>query len=156
MSTFEERFWAKVDKTDTCWNWTAQIAPEGYGRSSGPDNKGALAHRAAYELAYGAIPEGMCIDHICRNRKCVRPEHLRAVTYKQNQENRALTGRADSTSGVRGVIRDNTASKWFARVRHNGRSYYAGTFSNIEDAKAAVIAKRNELYTHNDADRIPA
>lgn len=148
MSATEARFWAKVDKSGECWNWTGLISPEGYARFST-----TLAHRTAYEMTAGTIPAGMCIDHICRNRKCVRPEHLRLATYKQNQENKSQAGRRDSRSGFRGVMWDSRRSLWFTRVRHEGRSYYAGTFSNVEDAKAAVIAKRNELYTYNDADR---
>lgn len=153
MSTFEERFWAKVEKTDTCWKWTAFVNPEGYARSSGPDNKGALAHRVSYELAIGPIPEGMCVDHICRNRKCVRPDHLRTATYKQNQENLSQLGRSDSSSGFRGVIWDSRAGKWSARVGHNGRKYYVGLFADAEEANRAVIVKRNELFTCNDTDR---
>ena len=74
----ELRFWAKVQKTDTCWIWTANKNRKGYGRFL---LKGRLVvpHRYSYELLKGQIPDGMQIDHLCRNTLCVNPEHLEAV-----------------------------------------------------------------------------
>lgn len=151
MKTIEERFWPKVDKADDCWNWTAACSGAGYGQIK--DSKRVLyAHRVSYEFAYGPIPEGMMIDHACRNRRCVNPEHLRACTSKQNQEN--LGGpRGDTGSGVRGVYWHKQAKKWAARVGHQGRKIHIGVFDRLEDAKAASIAKRLELFTHNAVDQ---
>lgn len=78
-----ERFWDKVEKTDSCWNWTAQIALDGYGKIRNRDGS-TLAHRVAYELIVGPIPEGLEIDHLCRNRRCVNPEHMEPVTKYEN------------------------------------------------------------------------
>lgn len=78
----EERFWAKVDKTDTCWLWTACKNGDGYGQFALAGMRGA--HRVSYEWAKGAIPEGLEIDHLCRIRHCVNPEHLEAVTHREN------------------------------------------------------------------------
>ena len=79
----EERFWGKVIKTDTCWEWTDYTGYNGYGklRVQGQMRK---AHRLAYEFCIGPIPEGLTLDHLCRNRKCVNPSHLEPVTYQQN------------------------------------------------------------------------
>lgn len=78
------RFWAKVDKThDGCWTWTGARQSSGYGQI-GWDGKVYLAHRVSYALHIGPIPNGLCIDHLCRNRLCVRPEHLEAVTIRDN------------------------------------------------------------------------
>lgn len=75
---------AKVDKTDTCWLWTAGVGGRGgYGRFwiSGHSE---FAHRFSYELARGPIPEGLTLDHLCRNTKCVNPDHLEPVTLVEN------------------------------------------------------------------------
>jgi hypothetical protein len=75
------------------------------------------------------------------------------VTRSQNAQNRAGL-RANNTSGVHGVSRFKGG--WLATVCHEGHSYYAGYFAELADAEAAVIAKRNELFTHNDLDRVEA
>ncbi len=79
----DERFWAKVSKTRTCWVWTATTLPTGYGRFR-YQGRLQLAHRVAYMLEVGPIPDGYTIDHLCRNRACVRPSHLDAVPWLEN------------------------------------------------------------------------
>ena len=151
----EERLWTRVEKTPTCWNWTGYVGPKGYGEISLGGRHGLMrrTHRVAYELANGPIPEGLEVDHSCRNRACVNPAHLRLVTRKQNMENKGQEGASNNrSSGVRGVYRAST-NRWFGRVAHNHQTYHVGTFKTIEEAKAAVVAKRLELFTHNDADR---
>jgi hypothetical protein len=154
MKTIEERLWAKVDKSGECWIWTGANRNGTYGviRHNG---RSEPTHRVTYELANGPIPEGMDIDHMCHVSLCCRPEHLQAVTHKQNAENRA-GARKGSKSGVRGVMWSKASKKWHAQVGHNYRKYHAGFFDTIEEAEAAVIAKRNELYTNNLADRSAA
>ena len=78
-----ERFWAKVRKTDTCWEWTAQ-RNWGYGRFALTHRKMVRAHRFSYELHKGPIPQGLVIDHLCRNKACVNPDHLELVTNREN------------------------------------------------------------------------
>lgn len=78
-----ERFWAKVNKTDTCWLWTAYKSNGGYGRIK-VDGQMVPAHRVAYKLLVGPIPEGMELDHLCRVRHCVNPAHLEPVTHGEN------------------------------------------------------------------------
>lgn len=84
--TAPERFWAKVDKGDgsTCWLWTAARDKRGYGYFTPSPGHQVMAHRFAFELANGAIPEPLEIDHLCRTPGCVRPDHLEAVTHREN------------------------------------------------------------------------
>lgn len=77
------RFWAKVTKTDTCWLWTAVTLPNGYGLVTINKRK-IYVHRWSYEATKGPIPDGLVIDHLCRVRNCVNPDHLEAVTNQVN------------------------------------------------------------------------
>lgn len=81
-----ERFWSRVERTSDCWIWKGTIAG-GYGQISIKD-KNFLAHRLSYEEVYGPIPDGLQIDHLCRNSRCVKPNHLEAVTPKINNDRR--------------------------------------------------------------------
>ena len=77
------RFWAKVQKTEDCWLWTAAL-DQGYGRFSVAPGRAARAPRVAYELLVGSIPADRQLDHLCRNRACVNPAHLELVTSRTN------------------------------------------------------------------------
>lgn len=80
----EAKFWSRVRKGDACWEWVGSRTAAGYGNLRLPGNRFAYAHRVSYELAYGAIPEGLQIDHLCRVRHCVNPDHLEAVEQREN------------------------------------------------------------------------
>ncbi len=75
----------KIDKRTNCWDWTGYITPAGYGRLGAK-----LAHRIMYERKIGAIPKGLELDHLCRNTKCVNPQHLEPVTAAENSARRAV------------------------------------------------------------------
>ncbi len=77
-----ERFWAMVDKTGECWLWTAALTGNGYGNCHMQGE--SLAHRWSYKVLVGPIPDGLHIDHLCRVRNCVNPDHLEAVTQAEN------------------------------------------------------------------------
>jgi hypothetical protein len=86
--TAEQRFWSKVRRGDVCWNWTGAIGSGGYGNfyaGGGRTERRTMgAHHYAYELLVGPVPEGKCLDHLCRNRRCVNPDHLEVVTRGEN------------------------------------------------------------------------
>lgn len=148
------RFWAKVDKSSECWEWTASRNAGGYGQMAVRKNGkffAPLAHRISYVINVGQVPAGKFLDHRCHNRACVNPKHLRVVVRKENQENRAGATRTSRT-GVRGVYLAPNG-KYVAAVREGKKRHYVGIFSRLDDAAAAAIAKRNELFTHNDLDR---
>lgn len=152
--TLEQRFWARVSKTSTCWNWTGVPSDTGYGHImfEGTDQG---AHRVSWEIHRGPIPGSMYIDHRCHNRVCVNPGHLRLATNKQNGENHQGPTAASST-GARGVYLDRRSGRYATQVTHNGERYSAGGFATIEEADAAVTALRLKLFTHNDRDKIAA
>lgn len=66
-----------------CWEWTGTILDSGYGQYWS-DGRGVYAHRYVYEQLVGPIPDGLTLDHLCRNRRCVNPAHLEPVTHRTN------------------------------------------------------------------------
>lgn len=79
----EARFWSKVEDTSSCWLWTGATNDKGYGQLW-VDRRLVYAHRFAYQLLVGPIPEGHVVDHLCGQTRCVRPDHLDAVTGREN------------------------------------------------------------------------
>lgn len=117
----EMRFWDKVEKTATCWAWRSVVMSNGYGVfSPGRPRRRMLAHRFAYEFLRGPIPEGLDIDHLCRNRRCVNPDHLEPVTRQMNLL-RGLNG--NKTVCLRGHPYDEQNTRWQMRPdRLGGKS----------------------------------
>ena len=84
IHTWQFRFWQHVRvRSNGCWQWVGSREAKGYGRFW-LNGKHRKAHRVAYELMVGPIPAGYTIDHLCRNRDCVRPSHLDPVTNREN------------------------------------------------------------------------
>jgi hypothetical protein len=94
------------DIEGACLPWPGAIMANGYGR-----NGRRLAHRVAYEAHYGAIPAGMWIDHLCRNRGCVNPLHLEAVTPAENTRRGALVALKTTCAQGHPWVPENIATK---------------------------------------------
>jgi hypothetical protein len=144
--TPEERFWVKVDKSGGCWLWTA-------GKSGGYgvfllQGKYLGAHVVSFQWAYGPIPNGLLVDHMCHTRCCVNPAHLRAVTRKQNCENRSGAN-PNSLSGIRGVSWNKNRGKWTASVKHLGKKINLGYFGDKYEAGRVAQEARERLFTPN-------
>lgn len=135
----EARFWDKVNRGPDCWQWTGAPMTTGYGsiRFGGKNN---TAHRISYLLNVGPIPEGMQIDHACRNRMCVNPDHLRLATDGQNRQNIGIY--SNNKSGVRGVSWYAPRNKWFAKASLAGKQFYLGYFADLAEAERVVTAWR--------------
>ena len=129
-----KRFWAKVDKTKDCWEWTASKDGKGYGHF-GVKGKMVVSHRVSWMLANGDIPENGCILHKCDNPLCVRPDHLFLGSQQDNMLDMSQKGRRS-----KGQKHSETQ-----RGENNGRSKI--TESDVLDARAKYLAGG---YTQQD------
>lgn len=93
-ATMAERFWVRVDRAEgaACWHWLRAVTRDGYGYFH--YGRARLAHRVAYELTHGPIPEGMQVCHQCDNPGCVRPDHLFIGTAQDNADDKVRKGRS--------------------------------------------------------------
>jgi hypothetical protein len=78
-----ERIESHIDASGVCWEWTASCNLGGYGQTWW-NKRVRVAHRVVYEVLVGPVPEGMELDHLCRNRRCVNPDHMEPVTRAEN------------------------------------------------------------------------
>lgn len=133
MTVNAEKFWSKVDRSGTgCWLWQGYVTPKGYGTYAFAKGKVGRAHRIAYELSKGAIPDGLYVCHACDVPACCNPAHLWLGTGDDNVADRAAKGRTvhpfgASYSGPRprgeghgsARLTEATAREILARPEHN-------------------------------------
>ena len=135
-----DRFMAKVVILDDgCWEWTGARYRNGYGAFKGPE-KVTCAHRIGYELLVGPIPSGLEIDHLCRNRACVNPEHLDPVPHGVNV---GRGGNAIKTHCPRGHAYDE---------RNTYRKNSKGKLSRQCRACHAEDERHRRATAHGDVD----
>lgn len=80
-----DRLWDRVLVGDGCWEWQGHTnRPDGYGRIDVVNRETYVVHRVVYVMLRGPIPDGLSLDHLCRNTRCVNPDHLEAVTHLVN------------------------------------------------------------------------
>lgn len=137
----EWRFWPKVHITEGCWIWRAHLNRDGYGVIK-HEGKMAKAHRISFMLLVGDIPKGMQIDHICHNRRCVNPGHLRLCSNLENSRN-SLSKRANR-SGFKGVTRHG--NRWQARIGVGYKIFQLGSFETPELAHQAYSKAASERF----------
>lgn len=143
-------FWQRVQhgtEVDDCWLWTGTVDTPGYGRVQ-INRRKIGAHRVAYEALVGPIPEGLDLDHLCRNRLCVNPAHLEPVTRRENllRGNTVPAQRAARTHCPAGHEYTPENTYYSARNQRNCkecnrlscRRYYAKTHCHVETGALSV------------------
>jgi hypothetical protein len=149
-------FWSQVEVTDDCWYWTGAIA-HGYGAFM-LRRRRYFAHRLAYELAYGAIPDGLVIRHRCDHPPCVRPDHLEPGTIAQNNADKA-TRPQPSKSMLRDLIARIRRPKptpdelFWSKVDRSG-DCWIWTGTRMHQGYGVVIRNYKRLYAHRVAFEI--
>lgn len=115
----ESIFHSNYEKTDGCWIWKGHIGTRGYGRIGIK----RLAHRDAYQYAYGRIPIGMQVLHMCDNRKCVNPGHLFLGSIADNMRDKVGKNRQAKGSTIGSSVLNEEMVYEIRRKRLNGKTY---------------------------------
>jgi hypothetical protein len=141
LSELPDPFWGRfVEVPSGCWEWQGSRDSAGYGRGGG-----GFVHRVAYEKAVGPIPDGLDIDHLCRNRGCGNPNHLEPVTH---YENCRRGSQANQTHCVNGHAFDGDNLIW--RFRRTGAPYRQCRQCTYDRARVQVRRKKGGV---NQAER---
>jgi hypothetical protein len=129
-----------------CWEWCGELSSNGYGRVW-RNNKRIAAHRAYYEQEVGPIPDGLQLDHLCRNRRCVNPDHLEPVTRTENQ----LRARPFAKKAHRKLTAEAVA---FIRESNMTQDALAAKFgvsqSTISEARRGITWNEDSPLSHSE------
>ena len=140
-----QRFWAKVKKTDTCWEWIGVKDSHGYGRVSIGHRGLKTASRVSWEISKGPIPDGLFVLHKCDNPPCVRPEHLFLGTHLDNVLDCKAKGRQNHPRGEKNGVPKLTVEKVLEirSLRESGLTFRAiGSMYGIAHRTVQNIDKR--------------
>ena len=151
VALFERRLLSKIDRTEECWTWIGKTYRGGYGRIS-RSGRQIAAHRAVYELLVGPIPEGLVLDHLCRNRRCVRPEHLEPVSLVENLRRGFAAALKEETVrievGPRLVVETNHLTRFWSKVARGGtEECWMWTPINLDEYPTFTIGSRSSQRT---------
>ena len=134
-----DRFISKIDKTETCWLWTAYTSKSGYGNFCPKWKESTLtAHRFSYTYFKGNIPQEMTVDHICRIRHCVNPDHLRLLTRIEN----VMIGEGPAAENARKLLCHNGHTKFkeiLVKDRKSGKRRYCMECDRIRQIRGREI-----------------
>jgi hypothetical protein len=126
-----DRFFTKVNKTDTCWNWTAACKHNGYGQFMLHEGINRRAHRISWMIHNGSIKDDLMVLHKCDNRKCVNPEHLFLGTAKDNTTDMMNKNRYWKNPGYK--AENNVTSKL--------------TWKNVEYIRSVYVKRKSPTLT---------
>lgn len=142
----EDRVFAYVDAyVDGCWLWMGPMTDNGYGRVM-RDRRALMAHRAVWEINNGPIPDGLVIDHLCRNRRCVNPEHLEPVEQGTNMK------RGEAPTAI--AIRTGYCKRGHARTPEN--LYRAPGSPNMAHCRECLRIRHREFRARRRVQRLVA
>ncbi len=152
--TREEKFWSRVQKTDSCWLWTGYIGYSGYGVLTA--RVGIRAHRFSWELHHDKIPDQLHVCHTCDVRHCVNPSHLFLGSHRDNMDDMIKKGRLVSISKLGeqhpfAKLTENKVIK-IKKMLMDGQTCIS--ISKKYNVSPSVISriKRNATWKHVNAD----